>query len=558
MMINRRMFLAGSASAAALAVLAACSTDDSAGVSVTEAMNVQDPTTLKEGGQLNMAITATIANWNASTVAGNGVDLRTIMNFVSPYFWDYANDGAATPNPDFLTSAEAEEKDGKTVVTLEINKKAVWGSGNPITADDFIATVAHAKDEAYSWASTDGIDKIESTEKESDTKLTVTFDSVYPDWSAALSGAFPKELMADAETFNNSMAEADGYNNDYFAGPFKVDSYDAAKQLVALVPNDKWWGDAPKLEKVTFRALDASAEATAFANSELDVMDYIINADSYQQAIGRSDAEVRQNFGLQWRHFTINAASGPLADKAVRQALLRACDRESIAASDLAGLPVETKDLLLGNHFFMPSQEGYQDNSGDWSYDVEAAKKLLDDAGWVVPDGATDGIREKDGVRLSFKYTVGSGTPTTENEGNLLQAQLKEVGMEMLMNPVESGKYFTDYIQVKNYEITAFTWEGTPYPMANVGQIYASDGGSNYTSQSIPEIDEYRDKIDSEGDHDERVKLTNECDKLIWENVMNFPIYERMQLTAVPKTLANFGARGLASYRAEHIGYMND
>ena len=42
----------------------------------------------------------------------------------------------------------------------------------------------------------------------------------------------------------------------------------------------------------------------------------------------------------------------------------------------------------------------------------------------------------------------------------------------------------------------------------------------------------------------------------MWENVFNIPIYQRMQLTAVPKTLRNFGAQGLASFRPERIGYV--
>jgi ABC superfamily ATP binding cassette transporter, solute-binding protein len=52
--------------------------------------------------------------------------------------------------------------------------------------------------------------------------------------------------------------------------------------------------------------------------------------------------------------------------------------------------------------------------------------------------------------------------------------------------------------------------------------------------------------------------MTNEVDKLVWQHVMNIPIYERRELTAVPKNLANYGAMGLASVRSQDIGYMAD
>lgn len=562
-MMNRRMFLGGSASVAALAVLAACAKNESAtggasgaaGGANADAVNRKDRSELKEGGELKFAMTATIANWNASHVDGNGVDLRNIMDFVSPFFLDWADDGSFTPNPDFYTKFEAEEVGGKTVVTISLNEKAVWGNGRAMDSEDIRESIVHAKDEAYQWASTDGIDRIENVEIVDERTAKVTFDSVFPDWSSKLSGVSPKELMATAEAFNNSMAGNGAFNNDYFAGPYKVDSYDEAQQLVKLVPNEKWWGAKPLLDMVTFRVLDASAEATSFANNAIDVVDYIISADVYNQCIGRSDAEVRQNFGRQWRHFTLNGTTGVLADKVVRQAVVRACDRASIAQSDLAGLPVEVDKLLLGNRFFMPSQKGYQDNGKDWSYDIEAAKKLLDDAGWVP---GADGVREKDGTRLSFAFTLPAGTPTTENEATLLQSQLKEAGIEMTLNPVDTNKYFTDYIHPGNYEITAFTWQGTQYPMANIGQIYGTGSDSNFSRLSVPEVDEYIKKIGETADDDERRKLTNECDKLIWEHVFNFPMYERQQLTAVPKKLANFGAVGLASFRPENVGFVKE
>lgn len=126
------------------------------------------------------------------------------------------------------------------------------------------------------------------------------------------------------------------------------------------------------------------------------------------------------------------------------------------------------------------------------------------------------------------------------------------------MQSVESDKYFPDYVNVKNYGITAFTWQKTQYPMANIKQIYGTDSDSNFTGQSIPEIDDYIVKVATTDDEQERFRMTNEVDKLVWQHVMNIPIYERRELTAVPKNLANYGAMGLASVRSQDIGYMAD
>ena len=167
MMMNRRMFLAGSASVAAMLALSACSkngTDSGGGGDAANQTNPQERSALKQGGELKFSITATIANWNINHVDGNSVNLRNVLDFASPQVLDYAEDGSFSANPDFLTTFEAAEVDGKTVVTIAFNEKAVWGNGRSWSSEDVKASVEHAKDPEYAWASTDGIDKVESVE----------------------------------------------------------------------------------------------------------------------------------------------------------------------------------------------------------------------------------------------------------------------------------------------------------------------------------------------------------------------------------------------------------
>lgn len=571
MMINRRLFLGGSASVAALVALAACgsgSSSSSSGASATPVglaasdVNMQDRASLQQGGTLVQPIDAMIPNYNPLHIDGNTVDNNsTLQWYVGVQNWIYAADATFEPRTEFLKEYKEETTDGNTVITLTLNPDAKWNSGDPITYKDYEGSwkACNGTDEAFTAmvASTDGWSNITSVEKGSDDyQVVVTFDGAYPDWSAVLSGGIaPAALTKDTEAF---ASWTDASNTDYWTGPFIVKTADEAKQQLVLEANPNWWGDAPLLDSITLKVVDSSALGTAFGNSEIDVVTPIIDASTYQQCQQRADGEIRQAAGLQWRHFTVNGTTGLLQDQKLRQAIVKGIDRTTITEADLQGLPVPASQLMLGNHLFMPQEEGYVDNSGDYAFNKEQAIKELEELGWKVPDGSSDGIREKDGEKLSIKYLRLPDVSTSATEGKILQANMKEIGVEIVMDDTNSADFFPERIGKGNFEIVAFTWQGTAYPMNNIGQIYGKDSASNYTGVWSEELETLIDQVAKETDHAKRVDLANQADKLIWDEAIVTPIYSRADYTAVPKALANFGSWGLSSGRAEDIGYMMD
>lgn len=527
-------------------------------------LNIQPRDSLETGGQLRFAISVMPSNWNPMNVDGNTVAAASIWDFVGPTNWDYADDASITPNTNYVESYDVTDAEGDNpqVVTLHLNPDAKWNSGRTIDYTDYVASwqACNGTQADFNCASTDGWNQIASVEQgDTATDVVVTYNSSYPDWSATLSSVYPAEGVSDAETFNNGWAGPDGFHPEWHTGPFAFSSYNEAQLVLTLERNDAWWGDPALLDTVTFSELQNPADVQAFANNEVDVVENMIDANSYQQVQARTGGAIRTAGGRQWRHFTMNTETGNLTDVRIRQAIQMATNREAIAQSDLAGLPVDPASLMLGNHFFMPGQEGYVDNSGDFAYDPEAAGALLDEAGWTMPEGGT--VREMNGQPLTIDYAMLTGVATSENEGRLLQTDLAAVGIQLNLVNTPAGDFNNTLIN-GTFGIIAFTWQGTPYPMANVRQIYgaAAEGStepsdSNFARLVNPEIEELIPQIETEADHDTRVDLTNQADKLIWESGHTLPIYRRQAFTAVPENLANYGAATFASTRVEDIGY---
>ncbi|VEI12951.1 ABC transporter family substrate-binding protein [Trueperella bialowiezensis] len=558
--------------AAAALALSACSTggsnkgDGGDGGSDLPASdyNKVDPAELQDGGKLSLTIGAYPENWNRWHLDGNTVDLASkIGSFVNPVNWIYDENGNFDVNPNYVESYTMNDKgDGESamILTMNLNPNAKWNSGTPITYADYEATwkACSGQIEDVTCPSPDGWNEIESIEKgENEFQVVVKYNTVYPDWSANMSEIGPAEGLSDAATFNEGWKDA-VESAKYMAGPFIPTNSNTAQGVLTLERNPNWWGPTPKLDTVTFSALEQEPAAAAFANSEIDALNFIVDAASYETANKRQDVDIKMSSSVQWRHFTFNSRAGVLQDKLVRQGIQHAIDTADIAASDLAGLPSAELNLHLGNHFFMPNQDGYVDNSVEFS--EELAKEKFEEAGYVMNEST--GYYEKDGQELAFRYLRLPGNHASENEGAMLTEQMQKVGVRVTYTDTEPKDFFTQ-IQNGEYESTSFAWQGTPYPMANVGQIYGKpldDEGrqlnSNFTGLEVPEIDALIPQIASETDDAKRRELTNEADKLVWDNVMVLPLYYRANITAIPSNLANYGSTAFETLLVENIGYI--
>ena len=240
-----------------------------------------------------------------------------------------------------------------------------------------------------------------------------------------------------------------------------------------------------------------------------------------------------------------------MTDKTIRQAIVHALDREAIAASDLAG--IDWPATPLNNHVFLQGQEGYVDTAAatGLDHDPEAARTLLEDAGWTLGE---DGIREKDGEPLVVRFTQLATVKVSENEALQARAQLEEVGIRLDIVTVPIAR-FGATLTAREFEIIAFSWVGTPYPFSNLHQIYGTGSESNFAQLSLPEVDALIERIAVETDLAERTSLANEIDALLWEAVHTLPLYQRPELIATRADLANYGAVGLSSLRWEDVGF---
>ncbi|MFC7644335.1 ABC transporter substrate-binding protein [Streptosporangium lutulentum] len=168
--------------------------------------------------------------------------------------------------------------------------------------------------------------------------------------------------------------------------------------------------------------------------------------------------------------------------------------------------------------------------------------------------------RKKDGKEFALRFVVPAANPTAKQEGELTQAMLKEIGVKINIEPVPEDKFFDDYAIAGNFDLQPFSWLGTPFPLGALPQIYKSptspdNFGSNFPRIGSPELDKLIEQAGGEMDPAKAVELGNQADKLIWDEVHTIPLYQRPDIFATKKTLANYGAFGYSDKNWTAVGY---
>ena len=504
---------------------------------------------IKDGGELTLPILEVPEQSNS--LHGNAiVDGTTLWRWYNPQMTLADGDGTWHPNPAYLTNVNAEEVDGKTVVTYDINPDAVFNDGTPIDWRVFetMWKFNNAENPDVVANSTDGYDQIESvTAGESDKQAVVTYKQAYPWWQALFDRVLHPSV-ADAQTFNEGYLK--NPHPEWGAGPYKVDQFDYNSGTATFVPNEKWWGEKPKLDKVTYRQMESQATINAYQAGEVDAVE-ITNKDHLAVAKTVKDTTLRGTLRPSNYLVTLNAKTPTLEDVKVREAVFTGINRETLAQVRFNGM--DYKEDLPGSFVLFQNQKGYQDNFGGLvTYDQDKAKQLLDEAGWAE---SGDGIREKDGKKLTLRYVTFGDSQLVKSTAAAMQKMLKDIGVDLQVEERPSSD-FSRVIAEREFDVltSGFT-SYDPYGVAYFKQVYASDSELNKSGTGTPEMDQKIAELQQLPTQEEQIERANELEKEALQQYGIMPYVNGPQLYATKNGLANYGSYAFALVPKENIGW---
>ncbi|CRK58209.1 Oligopeptide ABC transporter, periplasmic oligopeptide-binding protein OppA (TC 3.A.1.5.1) [Alloactinosynnema sp. L-07] len=558
MEFRRKAVALGGAVLAAVLAVSGCAATGSAPAAPGPAaggkpdVNAQPRSALREGGDLRVPIDALPANFNPKQVNGARVVNYQLAEAILPSAFLDGADGIPLLNKAFFDKIELVST-APQVVRYTIAPAAKWSNGRPLTWTDLHGhwLALRGEDKRFEVNNHVGYRDVASVERGgSDREAVLTFARPFADWPGLFRPLVPAELTASPEAFNKSWLTGPTVT----AGPFEVATVDTTAKTVTLRRNAQWWQEKPPLDRIIFRVLAPSARADELANHGIDLYPIGGDIDLFTRAKAMPDVEIRQATERRAGQLTFNGADGALlADEKLRTAIAQGVDPQAVTKV-LVG-PMAPGAKAVGNHIVPPGYAGHKDNSGVLPFDAAAARGALDSLGWKL-DGS---VRVKDGKPLSLRFVV-QATPTGRTVSGVITEQLAAIGVLAKVESVPTERFQDTYLLPGNFDIIAFEWTKSPYPISHDRPVFqkpvGDKAGNNFGRIHIAEIDGLYDSAIAEFDPAKRAELADRIDVLAWKHAHHLPLYPESGAYAVRKDLANYGARGLGVYGFAVAGFM--
>ena len=549
-MKNKRIFGGLALALAGMIALAACSSSGSSSSSTPSSSS--SAASVKSGGTFTYALDEDVPGFNINNATDSAFVLQEIMNQIWPTVYVTTDTLKLKLDTDYVTSATVTSTSPQTIV-YQINPKAVWSDGTPISADDFIymwqANSGNPKytdvgGKAFEPASTAGYSQIKSVTSSNGGKTaTVVFATPFGDWQSLFSDIMPSHI-----------AKTVGYNNGFqtfnaavkvSGGPFEIQTYTQGQDLIE-VRNPKWWGTPAPLDKLVFRFFaDDNQIPPALQNNEANAASPVIASLEFKNALAPIPNLTTTIIpGLQFQHFDFNQANAYLGKLAVRQAIAAGTNRADMVNRIIG--PLTTSVKPLNNRIYMPNQPQYTDTSGGAAaFDPAKAKQLLQSAGMTM---GSDGYFHPSsgplaGKDLAFTLSTTSGVPVRAEIEQLFQSYMKNIGIKINIQNYSPNTLFGTVGPKSEYDIIEFAWVATPFASSNqsIYCSYTNAGlcGQNWNHYTNSQVDKLFVQATATLDPAKAATLYNQIDAILWKDMVTLPLFQQPVLTTWTSSYGN-------------------
>ncbi|MDQ6906078.1 MAG: peptide-binding protein [Chloroflexota bacterium] len=509
-----------------------------------------DPAAIKKGGHITEADTTDIRVLNP--IVGTDV--------YSGYITSLIFDGLVIVDPDTLdASPRLATKweiapDGKTY-TFTLKQGVKWHDGQPFSADDVKFSYDLYMDPKTGTPRAGTLNEhiASVTVKDPQTVVFTLKDVIAPFMVTDVGyGIVPKHVLEnvkheDIPTSEFTTAKPIG------TGPFKFKEW-VRGDHVTVVANPDYHLGAPALDQYVYKVV--KDKTVLYQQLKTGEIDYgLVSPDFFEDAKKQTnfDTVPYDTFGFTYIGFNLDMAKTTLfQDAKVRQALSYALDRKSIVEKILNNLGT----VGVGTEPFRSWAYAPDKITTKYDYDPKKAAQMLDDAGWKK---GSDGIRAKDGKKLSFTLSASSGDKVTEGTVSVFQENWKDIGVEMKPQLEEFSNLVTRV--AKNFDFDVFLLgfvQGVDADQQTFFDSKQHGSGFNRVAYKNLDVDKLLDQALHTLDREKRKQLYIDAQNLIVADVPILVTYFSKNIYGINKRIKNRIPNAVTTFNVSHLWYVTD
>ena len=386
---------------------------------------------------------------------------------------------------------------------VDLREGVTFHDGSKMTADDVKFSIERAEKLDATVKSLLKLDSVEVVDPKTIKIHTTSPNSIMPAvlHYASIAIISPKSIDDKGE-----------FKEPIGTGPFKLESFDAKTHVLTVTKNENWWGGKAKLNKIILKPIeDPNTRALALESGDVDFTVDVPYSEA-DRIDGMDGIDVEKYSTPRVYKIETNLKHTPLDDVRVRQAISYSIDRDQIAKYVLfnVGSPA------IGP--FTPTMFWANQNLKPYDYNLDTAKKLLDDAGWKDSDG--DGIRDKDGKPLELSLLTYIERPGLQPMAEAIAGQLKDAGIKINAEAVENG-VSSDRQKKGDWDLylSASNTGMVPDPLYYLGLTYGTNASSNKAGYSNPKVDSIISEAYKTSDQKERIEMLDDLGEIVQEDI---------------------------------------
>ncbi|WP_439140733.1 peptide ABC transporter substrate-binding protein [Planktotalea sp.] len=512
--------------------------------------------------------TVNIIYWQAPSIlnpflSGGTKDVESASLVLEPLA-RYNETGEMVPflAAEIPTVANGGVSEDLTQITWKIQEGLLWSDGTPVTSADVKFTAQYCMDPEGGCAQLAFFDGVTSVEALDDLTVKVTFDQPKPNPYGPFVGGQSPILQAAqfADCLGAKAPECTEANfNPIGTGPFVVDDF-RPNDVIQFSANPNYRDPAkPAFANVNFKG---GGDANGAGRSVLETgeFDYAWNLQLAPDVIAKMEeagkGKAIAGFGPLVERLEMNMTNPSpdlppetratvaephpfLSDPAVREALSISIDRALLTEVGYGKAGTPTCNLVPAPAIYA------SDNTSCLTQDLDKARALLDGAGWVDSDG--DGVREKDGVKLSILYQTSTNAVRQDFQA-LIKDWWSQIGVETELRNLDASVFFggdpgsPDTFQkfYADVEMYANTFNGTDpqqylaaYRCGNEPKPSSQWQGENINRFCDPAYDELIDELARTGDIDKRGEIARKMNDMLTKDTNTIvPLVNRARVSA--------------------------